>query len=229
MKNKKVPEYRYWGLKPSIEYFKSKRKNISDLYEGEKKIFSKIMFEKCSILDIGCAEGGFIKIIKSFIKNFDYTGVDVNPKMINLAKKKNPKYNFYEKNEFHTKFGNKKFDIVLILGLLHLNKEWKKTLLKDSKYSKRYLIFDLRETSKKSVENIKKSYFRMNFDSKIKKYREIHIPYNILNKKKVESFLDNKLKTFKRKIVIKYKGKPSKNAKTSHKVVTFSNYCFVKK
>ena len=23
MKNKKVPEYRYWGLKPSIEYFKS--------------------------------------------------------------------------------------------------------------------------------------------------------------------------------------------------------------
>ena len=32
--------------------------------------------------------GGFIKIIKSFIKNFDYTGVDVNPKMINLAKKK---------------------------------------------------------------------------------------------------------------------------------------------
>ena len=88
MKNKKVPEYRYWGLKPSIEYFKSKRKNISDLYEGEKKIFSKIMFEKCSILDIVCAEGGFIKIIKSFIKNFDYTGVDVNPKMINLAKKK---------------------------------------------------------------------------------------------------------------------------------------------
>ena len=36
----------------------------------------------------------------------------------------------------------------------------------------------------------------MNFNSKIKKYREIHIPYNILNKKKVESFLDNKLKTF---------------------------------
>ena len=229
MKNKKVPEYRYWGLKPSIEYFKSKRKNISHLYEGEKKIFSKIMFEKCSILDIGCAEGGFIKIIKSFIKNFDYTGVDVNPKMINLAKKKNPKYNFYEKSEFYRKFGYKKFDIVLILGLLHLNKEWKKILLKDSKYSKRYLIFDLRETSKKSVENIKKSYFRMNFDSKIKKYREIHIPYNILNRKKVESFLDNKLKTFKRKIVIKYKGKPSENVNTSHKVVTFSNYCFVKK
>ena len=32
-----------------------------------------------SMIDIGCAEG-FIKIIKSFIKNFDYTGVDVNLK-----------------------------------------------------------------------------------------------------------------------------------------------------
>lgn len=229
MKNKKVPEHKYWGLKPSIEYFKSKRKNINHLYEGERKIFSKVIFEKCSILDIGCAEGGFIKIIKSFVKNFDYTGVDVNRKMINLAKKKNPKHKFYEKNDFYQKFRYKKFDIVLILGLLHLNKEWKKILLKDSKFSKKYLIFDLRETNKKSLENIKKSYFRMNFNSKIKKYRKIHIPYNILNSKKVGSFLDNKLKTFKRKILIKYKGKPSVNAKTSHKVVTFSNYCLEKK
>ena len=229
MKNKKVPEHKYWGLKPSIEYFKSKRKNINHLYKGERKIFSKVIFEKCSILDIGCAEGGFIKIIKSFVKNFDYTGVDVNRKMINLAKKKNPKHKFYEKNDFYQKFRYKKFDIVLILGLLHLNKEWKKILLKDSKFSKKYLIFDLRETNKKSLENIKKSYFRMNFNSKIKKYRKIHIPYNILNSKKVGSFLDNKLKTFKRKILIKYKGKPSVNAKTSHKVVTFSNYCLEKK
>lgn len=229
MKNKKVPEYKFWGLKPSIEYFKSKRKRIDHLYEGERKIFSRVMFENCSILDIGCAEGGFVKIIKSFVKNFNYTGVDVNNKMIRLAKKKNPKYEFYEKNDFYKKFKSKKFDIVLILGLLHLNKEWKKILLKDSKFSKRYLIFDLRETNQKSVENIKKSYFRMNFNSKKKKYHAIHIPYNILNSKKVEMFLRDKLKNFKKKFLIKYKGKPSTNAKTSHKVVTFSNYCFIKK
>ena len=97
MINKKVPEYKYWGLKPSIDYFKLNRKNINHLYKGEKKILSKVIFEGCSILDIGCAEGGFIKIIKSFIKNFDYTGVDVNQKMISLAKKKNPKYKFFKK------------------------------------------------------------------------------------------------------------------------------------
>ncbi len=100
MKNKKVPEYKYWGLKPSIEYFKSKRKNINHLYEGERKIFSKVIFEKCSILDIGCAEGGFIKIIKSFVKNFDYTGVDVNRKMINLAKKKILNISFMKRMTF---------------------------------------------------------------------------------------------------------------------------------
>ena len=229
MKNKKVPEYKYWGLKPSINYFKLNRKNINHLYKGEKKILSKVIFEGCSILDIGCAEGGFIKIIKSFVKNFDYTGVDVNQKMISLAKKKNPKYKFFKKDDFYKKFKYKKFDIVLILGLLHLNKEWKKVLLKDSKFSKKFLIFDLRETNQRGIENIKKSYFKMNFNSDEKKYREIHIPYNVLNSKKVKLFLENRLASFKKKISIKYKGKPSTNAKTSHKVVTFSNYCLLKK
>lgn len=229
MKNLKAPEHKYWGLKPSIDFFKSNRKNINHLYKGEKKILSQILFDGCSILDIGCAEGGFIKIIKSFIKDFDYTGVDVNYKMISLAKKKNPKYKFFKKDDFYKRYKNKKFDIVLILGLLHLNKEWKEILISDSKFSKKYLVFDLRETNHTGTENIKKSYFKMNFNSDKKKYYKIHIPYNVVNSEKVKLFLENKLKNFKKKILIKYKGKPSLHSKTSHKIVTFSNYCLIKR
>ena len=35
MKNKKVPEYRYWGLKPSIEYFNIQTEHYKKQIMGE--------------------------------------------------------------------------------------------------------------------------------------------------------------------------------------------------
>ena len=64
-----------------------KEKKKEDLYLGEKFFLSKILFEKCTILDIGCAQGGFYKIIKSFLKSFSYTGIDNSEKMILKANK----------------------------------------------------------------------------------------------------------------------------------------------
>ena len=69
----------------------------NDLYLGEKFFLTKLLFERCSVLDIGCAQGGFYKILRSYLKSFSYTGVDSSERMI-LAAKKISKANFIYKN-----------------------------------------------------------------------------------------------------------------------------------
>ena len=79
-----------WNDAEAQHFFSSERKKKNDLYLGEKFFLSKTLFENCSILDIGCAQGGFYKILKSFLKSFSYTGIDNSEKMIIRAKKNIP-------------------------------------------------------------------------------------------------------------------------------------------
>ena len=44
------------------------RNNIKDLYKSEKYFFIKLLRNVNSFLDIGCAGGGFFKIIRKFKK-----------------------------------------------------------------------------------------------------------------------------------------------------------------
>ncbi len=84
-----------WNDFEAQEFFSSERKKKNDLYLGEKFFLTKLLFEKCSILDIGCAQGGFYKILRSYLKSFSYTGVDSSERMILEAKRKYPKANFH--------------------------------------------------------------------------------------------------------------------------------------
>ncbi len=217
-----------WGLDPSLKFFTNKRNKFADLYKGEKIILNSIIDNKLSVLDYGCATGGMYKILKKKIRKLNYVGVDFNERLLDKARILNPGVKFFSTKEYKKKLKNKKFDVVLILGLLHLNSDWKKIITENSKYSKKYLIFDLRETEKKGVENILKSNFNMQFDSSEKKYRNYKIPYNIINSLKVQKILDKKLIKFKKFIEIKYEGEPSAKSKTLYRNVIFANYCYKK-
>ncbi len=76
-----------WNDLEAQKFFSSERQKQEDLYLGEKFFLSKVLFEHCSILDIGCAQGGLYKILKSYLKSFNYTGIDSSEKMISKAKK----------------------------------------------------------------------------------------------------------------------------------------------
>lgn len=226
MKNLDISEM--WGLKPSVQFFSKKRNKFRDLYPGEKFIFKQIINDRLSILDFGCATGGLYKILKNKIKNLNYVGVDFNKNLLKQAKLLNPGIKFYSTDEYKKKLKNKKFDLVVILGLLHLNFDWKKILIENANFSKRYIIFDLRESHNKSIEKQTQSYFKMQFDSRKKIYKNFKIPYNIINSREVENFLNNKIKKFKKFIEIKYEGIPSKHTKTIYRKIIFANYCLKK-
>ncbi len=75
----------------SIKYYNKNRNKIKDLYRSEKAFFIKALKQSKNIVDFGCAIGNFIKIIQQIKKDkFDYIGLDNQPKLIKIAKKKFP-------------------------------------------------------------------------------------------------------------------------------------------
>ena len=206
-----------WSQKKIIEYISENRKNYKDLYLGEKILLNEYFKKGYSVLDVGCAQGGFVNILSQREKKFSYLGIDYNEEMLAIAKKKQPKYKFIniKKNNF-SKYINQKFDLVIIFGILHLNKDWKKIIKEGYKLTKKYLIFDLRESDKKISKNI---YLNLG-DSKKK------IPYNIIETKKIENFLKNEFKN-KKIVKVSYGGLSSKYSNHKSKI-TFGNYCLYK-
>ena len=133
-----------WGRPHILNFYNNNRNSWEDLYNGEKIIIKKILKKNFSILDIGCAQGGLSIALKEKIKNFSYTGLDYNSLMIKKAKKKFPSHDFIKiKNSNLSKLFNVKFDIVFVLGILHLNRNWKKILSEAYKLTRKHIVFDL--------------------------------------------------------------------------------------
>ena len=82
------------------------------------------------ILDIGCANGIFLKKFSEEFKNYHLTGIDTSSKMINLAKKMKIKnLNFFKKD--FMKYNKKSyFDIVVASGVLAFYDDYSNPIIK---------------------------------------------------------------------------------------------------
>lgn len=213
-----------WGQTHIFNFYNNNRNSWGNLYKGEKKIIRKIFKQNSSILDIGCAQGGLSAALTKISKNFTYTGIDYNSSMINKAKKTYPKHKFFKiKNLFITKKFKKEFDIVFILGILHLNRNWKKILLEAYNLSKKYLVFDLREINDVKIK--KKIYQNLNLGKKSLKKNNIN--YYIRERRKIKKFFENKFKEDKIEF-IEYSKHPSEFTNYK-KPIMFSTYLISKK
>lgn len=76
-----------------------------------------------SILDYGCGMGDFIPYVFSELDDFDYMGVDINPKFIEDAKKKYSGFDFYNISSPEQVVGE--FDKIVIIGVFtwYISKE----------------------------------------------------------------------------------------------------------
>ena len=207
----------FWSQKKILNYVSKNRSKYSDLYFGEKILLKKYLKNNYSILDIGCSQGGLVSILNKMNLNFKYVGVDYNKKILSLAKKKYPKQKFIEiKDNEYSKYLKKKFDLVIIFGILHLNNKWKKIIKEAYKLTEKYLIFDLRETDKSIKEKI---LMKLDGDKK-------SIPY-IIHKEEVVKKLLKKVAKNKKIVKVSYKGFPTKFSNYKSEII-FSNYCLYK-
>lgn len=92
---------------------------------SHRKRFEKILelgdFNNKTLLDVGCGIGGFFDFLKEKGINCDYTGVEINPRMIETAQEKHPdiKDKFFVFDIIEDNL-NRQFDYVISNGPLNL-------------------------------------------------------------------------------------------------------------
>lgn len=206
-----------WGSKSILKHIGDTRAKFNQLYKGEKYLISRFIKNNDSVLDIGCGQGGLYKILNKKFKKIKYTGIDFNKQMIDLAKSNfsNGKFYWFTKKDYH-RFFKKKFDVVIIFGILHLNPNWDRILLNASKVSKRVVIFDHRVELK--TNNKKNLFLDLDFEKRDKKFR---INYFLLKKNYLENFIKLKMKKFNVNKFY-YSGYASKFSNIRNKI-TFAN------
>ena len=169
-----------WSQRNVVSFFDNHRTTKSDVYPSEWFFLKDQLQEDMSILDIGCAQGGFAGIIGEQLSKFSYTGVDISKEMITKASAKYPQHVFHHVNENDYSAISGKYDMTLVLGHLHLHETWRDTIKTAWKHTKSVLILDLRETFGKTIEDKTKSYFAMDINGSNGDYSEV-LPYNLVN------------------------------------------------
>lgn len=143
-----------------FNFYKNNRNKWEQLYLSEKKILRATFLKNSNILDLGCGCGGLGSILKKKFKINNYYGIDINYRCIQYAKKKYPKFKFYNKNFENFDF-KKKFDYVISFSCIDWDngkfyKLFNKAVL-NLKNNGGFII-TLRFTDKQSIISKKKSY-----------------------------------------------------------------------
>ena len=101
-------------------------KNYDDeIGEQTTELTKKYLGEDDTVLDYGCARGAYTIALAGDVK--EIRGIDISPKMIELAKKKSKDISFKKATIFDI---NEKYDVVLAFNLLHLLEDTEKVIQK---------------------------------------------------------------------------------------------------
>lgn len=171
-----------WGLPGVLDFFAGHRDRTSEVYPSEWFFLQESLTEGMSVLDVGCAQGGFAAVIAEHVRGFSYTGLDVNAEMVGRARARFPQHTFHhiEEADF-SPLGEARFDVVLVLGILHLHEAWRATIRAAWRHTAHRLILDLREWEGETIEDKAVSYMAMDFAGGGADHAEARVPYIVLN------------------------------------------------
>ena len=182
----------YGVVKSSIDYYQNNRNTIEELYKSEKYFLEPLFNKVKTVLDIGTAAGGLSSVCYKINPLLIYTGIDISPELISLAKKEYPNSHFKFYDGKIIPYTKSSFDLVFSLGVLHHLSHWKSIITQMLSISKDYVVFDLRLTRKKTLNNPKKYYQKLTlnniWDGKTK------LNYIVLNVDEVYRFIKNLIK-----------------------------------
>ncbi len=101
-------------------------KNYDDeVGEQTTKLTKKYLRKNDTVLDYGCARGAYTIALAGDVK--EIRGIDISPKMIELAKIKSKDISFKKATIFDI---DEKYDVVLAFNLLHLLEDTEKVIKK---------------------------------------------------------------------------------------------------
>jgi SAM-dependent methyltransferase len=127
----------------SVDFYKKNRNKVEDVYESERIFLFPAIEKSGSVLDIGCAVGGFYEIMKTLKPDIHYTGIDISPEMIKVAKQTYPEALFEICDGCNLKYRENSFDLVFCTGVLVHNPDYQEMVREMYRVSSKYLIIDL--------------------------------------------------------------------------------------
>lgn len=209
-----------------LKFYSSNRQTWDEFYPSERWVFEKIAEEKKmmgDILDVGCACGGLGRALTEKSTVVSYTGVDLNQEAIEWALKKQNlsiPSNFIVGDIIELKLNNK-YDLVVSLSCADWNIETKKII--DVCWEKvkegGYFVISLRLTTKKGINDIKRSYQYINFYGDEKEPEIAN--YAVFNFKEAITIMKNLIPVPELIGAYGYWGEPSETAVTPYSKLVF--------
>ena len=198
----------YGAVPSSVDFYASQRSTLNDLYPSERFFFVDSVKASASVLDVGCAAGGFAEIVRSINSEASYCGIDVAEKLIDIANsKKGHLGQFHRFDGLQIPFTDG-FDTVFSFGVLHHVVEVQKLISEMLRVTKRKAIFDVRLTTSGKLTDPSKHFQKIQFDDN--QDSNVFVPYFVYN---FSEFLGGLSKDYSGKFSLDFYGyriKPTK-------------------
>lgn len=135
-----------WAEHPDLVAFYAQHRNRpEDVYPSERRFLPWLARESRSVLDIGCAAGGFSNVWRHFNPEITYVGVDVSASLVEVARKFHPDLEFYQGNcADGLTLPDRYAAVVSALGWLHWEPRYHQALAELWRLTDRFLFFDVR-------------------------------------------------------------------------------------
>jgi len=135
-----------WAEHPDlVEYYEGHRTTPEELYPSERRFLPWLATEAASVLDVGCAAGGFAGIWRHWAPGIAYSGVDVSESLVRAARGLHPDCAFAVADCAEGfPFDDGGFDVVQALGWLHWELGFEEALAEMWRVTGRRLFFDVR-------------------------------------------------------------------------------------
>ncbi|HET7568274.1 MAG TPA: class I SAM-dependent methyltransferase [Gaiellaceae bacterium] len=135
-----------WSVHPDlVAFYRSNRNRPEHLYRSEARYLPWLAERSESVLDVGCAAGGFRSIWQAYAPAIRYEGVDLSAKLVEAARVLHPDVPFHQGDAVAgIELPDGRADVVQALGWLHWCEEWERALDELWRLAGRYLFFDAR-------------------------------------------------------------------------------------
>ena len=212
-----------WNSDEMISYYSSKRHSINHLYPSEKYFLTrKFLRPLTSVLDVGCAMGGFSSIFKQLQPKIKYTGIDIIEDFIQVAKKEHVKEGSFKLYSGKGPFPVDNHSLVFSSGILHLCKNWKQLFKQMIQKANEYVLCDFRTIVGDSYDGT----FHLGYNAK--KNISYHTIYKVLNINELLNFL-KRFREIEKIEMYGYEHAPSQKSKNVGKVWMVFCKCWINK
>jgi len=135
-----------WAEHPElVDFYTRHRRQPADLYPSERRFLGWLARRSASVIDAGCAAGGFSHIWRHYRPDIAYTGIDVSASLVAAARQLHPDLRF---EQAHLAAGcnlpDRAATTVQALGWLFWESQYERAIAELWRLAGRYLFFDLR-------------------------------------------------------------------------------------